>query len=448
MFTSCGKYSVVETLVRTVDLIRIKRDGGTLTAEQIQRLIAGYVAGEIPDYQIAAWAMAVYFNGMNSDELAALTQAMLNSGEVYDLSEIPGPTADKHSTGGVGDKVSLILAPVAAACGLYVPMVSGRGLGHTGGTLDKLESIPGFTTKLSRTRFVRQLKKVGIAMGGQTEKFVPADRLLYALRDVTATVESIPLISASIMSKKLAEGAQSLVLDVKTGNGAFMSKASDALKLAQTLVAIGRSMGRNVSALLTDMNQTLGRAVGNANEVAESIECLKGRGPADLMEVTLALTGRMLTLSGLAKDDANAKAMMQKSIETGAALEKFRQMVEAQGGDPKIADNSKLLPAAPKKRVVGAHDEGYLSEFKTRDIGTAAMLLGAGRAVKTDKIDPAVGIIVRARIGDKVERGQPIYEVHYGDESNLDQAVAMLKQSFALESAPVKPPCLIHRSVD
>ena len=431
--------------MRTVDLIRIKRDGGKLTSEQIETLIEGYVAGRVPEYQVAAWLMAVYLRGMSAAELAALTGAMMRSGDVYDLSSIPGVKADKHSTGGVGDKVSLILAPLAASCGLVVPMISGRGLGHTGGTLDKLESIPGFTTRLSKSRFMRQLRRIGVAMGGQTARFVPADRKLYALRDVTSTVESIPLICASIMSKKLAEGCDALVLDVKTGNGAFMARPSDALRLARTLVRIGRGMGRRVSAMVTDMSQPLGRAVGNANEVAESIACLKGAGPSDLMTVTRALVVRMLTLTRTSRSEAEAGRRVDQALESGAALEKFRALIEAQDGDPRCIDDPSRLPRAPKVQMINAPRSGYLGCVDTRSIGTAAMILGAGRAVAGDDIDPAVGLLMKVKVGERLSRGQPIIELHYRDRTRFEQARALLKKSLPIVDEPVRPPRLIRR---
>ena len=431
--------------MRTVDLIRIKRDGGKLTSEQIETLIEGYVAGRVPEYQVAAWLMAVYLRGMSAAELAALTGAMMRSGDVYDLSSIPGPKVDKHSTGGVGDKVSLILAPLAASCGLVVPMISGRGLGHTGGTLDKLESIPGFTTRLSKSRFIRQLRRIGVAMGGQTARFVPADRKLYALRDVTSTVESIPLICASIMSKKLAEGCDALVLDVKTGNGAFMARPSDALRLARTLVRIGRGMGRRVSAMVTDMSQPLGRAVGNANEVAESIACLKGAGPSDLMTVTRALVVRMLTLTRTSRSEAEAGRRVDQALESGAALEKFRALIEAQDGDPRCIDDLSRLPRAPKVQMINAPRSGYLGRVDTRSIGTAAMILGAGRAVAGDDIDPAVGLLMKVKVGERLSRGQPIIELHYRDRTRFEQARALLKKSLPIVDEPVRPPRLIRR---
>lgn len=431
--------------MRTVDLIHLKRQGKALEPEQIRGLIEGYVSGSIPDYQISALLMAIYFRGMDAAELAALSDAMMRSGETYDLSSVPGAKADKHSTGGVGDKVSLILAPLAAACGLVVPMISGRGLGHTGGTLDKLEAIPGFRTGLSRTRFIRQLGKIGVAMGAQTKQFVPADRKMYALRDVTATVESIPLIAASIMSKKMAEGCDALVLDVKTGNGAFMSDPKDALVLAQTMVGIGRNMGRNVSAMITDMNQPLGRAVGNANEVVESIDCLRGEGPPDLMRVVEALTARMLVLGGVESTEAEALRSCRQAICSGAALEKFRQLVEAQGGDPRCIDKPSLLPAAPKRHDFLAMRGGYVQSFETRKIGVAAMVLGAGREVSSDPVDPGVGLEIMAKIGDRVEKGQPLFGISYRRKAQLDAAVKLLGESIIVGGERRRAPRLIHR---
>lgn len=432
------------------ELIRLKREGKAIPAEELADFIAGYAEGRIPDYQAAAWLMAVYFQGMKPFELEALTSAMMNSGEVFDLSGVPGPKVDKHSTGGVGDKVSLILAPLAAACGLVVPMVSGRGLGHTGGTLDKLESIPGFKTNLTRSAFIRQLKKIGVAMGAQTPKFVPADRKLYALRDVTATVESIPLIAASIMSKKLAEGCDALVLDVKTGNGAFMSKMKDAQLLARTMIGIGTRMGRQVSALITDMSQPLGRTVGNALEVREAIACLRGEsrdgeGCGDLMKVTEALTSRMLVLGGVAGDEAEADAAIERALGSGRALEKFQAIIEAQGGDPKCTERTSLLPSAPKKTPIEAERAGWIGSFATREIGLAAVALGAGRARMSDSIDPAVGFRVNVKIGDRVAKGDPVIEIHYREKAKMEEARSRLKAAFTISEAPVKPPSLIRR---
>jgi len=429
--------------VRVVDLIHAKRRGEALSAPDIRSLVDGYVAGRVPDYQVSALLMAIFFQGMDREELTVLTEAMMRSGEVYDWSDIDGVKADKHSTGGVGDKVSLILAPLAAACGLVVPMVSGRGLGHTGGTLDKLETIPGFHVQLSRARMRRQLQKIGVAMAGQSEKFVPADKKLYALRDVTATVESIPLIATSIMSKKLAEGCGVLVLDIKVGNGAFMARAADARRLGKTMIEIGKSMGRRVSATLTDMNQPLGRAVGHANEVLEAIEALQGRCPPDLERVTYALTARMLTMAGLAASPRDAKRMIQRAIGSGAALEKFGQLIEAQGGDRRVLDEPWRLPTAPREAVIPAPRPGWLGGFDTRQIGLAAAVLGAGRATKEDSIDPGVGLAIEVKIGQRVDKGQPVITVRYRKESAWQSASKMLEQAFEVGQEPPRPPRLV-----
>ena len=418
--------------MRAVDLIYNKRMGEALKPDEIRWLVEQYARGKTPDYQMAAWLMAVYFQGLSDDELAALTDAMMRSGEVYDFSKIQGIKADKHSTGGVGDKVSLILAPLAAACGLVVPMVAGRGLGHTGGTIDKLEAIPGFNVNLTRAQMQRQLSKIGVFIATQTDRFVPADKKLYALRDVTGTVESIPLIAASIMSKKLAEGAEVLVLDVKVGGGAFMKDQKSAKKLAATMTGIGRAMGRKVEALLTDMNQPTGWAVGNANEVIEAIGALKGNWPADLKKVTLALTARMLTLSGAARDDKAARAMMKKALSSGAALEQFRKMIEAQGGDPRVIDDTNQLPRAPKMAEITTPQNGKVTGFDTRQIGIAAALLGAGRQTKDDRIDHGAGLWVHVKIGERVEKGQPIFTVSYRKEKPWADARAILQKSFTI----------------
>ncbi len=431
--------------MRTVDLIRQKRDGLRLSGDQLYQLIDGYVAGKIPDYQMAAFLMAVYFRGMEARELSGLTRVMMYSGETYDLSAVPGLKIDKHSTGGVGDKVSLVLAPLAAACGLIVPMVSGRSLGHTGGTLDKLESLPGVSTQLTRTQLLRQLRKIGVAIGGQTRRFVPADQKLYALRDVTGTVESIPLIAASIMSKKLAVGCDGLVLDVKTGNGAFMQTRAEAIELAKTLVAIGLEMGRQVSAVITDMSQPLGFEIGNAREAAEAIDCLKGRGPEDVMEVTRAVTARMLTMARLAATEGEALGLIRGKLESGEALERFRALIEAQGGNPRCVDNARLLPQARKKTVVHAPRAGYVGRFDTRGVGLAATILGAGRSIMTDEIDPAAGIRVLAKIGDRIEEKQPLFEVYHNREDRLEEALSHLRVAVTLGDARIRPPRLVDR---
>lgn len=430
-------------MMNPAEIIRIKRDGGELSREQIEFLIQGGVAGTVADYQLSAWLMAVFLRGMSTGELGDLTHAMMFSGEQFDLSEIHLPKVDKHSTGGVGDKTSLIIAPLAAACGLAVPMVSGRGLGHTGGTLDKLEAIPGFTTQLTQDQFKRQTERIGLAMGAQTPKFVPADRKLYALRDVTATVESIPLIAASIMSKKLAVGNDALVLDVKTGNGAFMTRQKDAIQLAKTMIEIGERLGRSVSAMITDMSQPLGVAVGNANEVVECIESLRGGGPKDLMDLSYALTARMMRLGGLVKKDADAMSSMRQAIESGAALEKFRLMIEHQGGDPRCVDDLKRLPRAAKTEFLFATKSGWVSHFETRMIGVAATALGAGRVLMSDAVDTGVGLRVCAKIGDRMEKDQPIFEITWRESKRLDEAKRILEKAFTIAEEKVDASKLI-----
>ncbi|OPZ06675.1 MAG: Pyrimidine-nucleoside phosphorylase [candidate division BRC1 bacterium ADurb.BinA292] len=429
--------------MRAVDLIHAKRQGERLDAEAIRWLIGEYVRDRIPDYQLAAWLMAVFFRGLDGDELAALTDAMLRSGEIFDWSGIEGVKADKHSTGGVGDKVSLALAPLAAACGLIVPMVSGRGLGHTGGTLDKLEAIPGFKVNLTRAQMRRQLARLGVAMMGQTDRFVPADKRLYALRDVTATVESIPLIAASIMSKKLAEGADVLVLDIKVGSGAFMKTTREARLLGRTMIEIGRKMNRRVAALLTDMNQPLGRAVGHSNEVCEAIELLRGGGPPDLKEVTWALTARMLTLAGLARDAAAARERLDAAVASGAALDRFRRMIEWQQGDPRVVDDARRLPWARREAVVPAPATGWLTRIDTRQIGLALAALGGGRRTKEDRIDYGVGIDVERRLGDRAERGEPLFRVHYRKQRDWETARRMLTAAVTISEPRKRPPRLI-----
>jgi len=428
-----------------VDLITRKRNGETLAPEEIAFLVDRYVAGEIPDYQVAAWLMAVFFRGMNFAETAALTDAMARSGETYDLSSVPGTKVDKHSTGGVGDKVSLVLAPLAASAGVVVPMVSGRALGHTGGTLDKLEAIPGFNVNLDGEAFRSQLEKIGVAMVGQSERLDPADRKMYALRDVTATVESIPLITASIMSKKIAAGAQALVMDVKTGNGAFMSDYDEALQLARTLVAVGRKVAMPVTALLTDMNQPLGRSVGNAVEVIESIETLKGRGPADLREIVLALGAEMLLLARKAENAAAAREILAEKIADGSALEKFVQMVAAQGGDPRVAEDYSLLKGyegLAEERVVSQRD-GVVVAFDTRKIGVASMVLGAGRKTVDDRVDHGVGLFIEKKIGETVGRGECLCRILYRDPARMEAARAMISEAITVGDGPAETPPLV-----
>jgi pyrimidine-nucleoside phosphorylase len=423
--------------LRAVDVVQKKRDGGELTREEIDFFVRGYARGEIPDYQASALAMAVFFRGMGPAEIVALTESMMHTGEVLDLSDLPGPKADKHSTGGVGDKTSLVLAPLAAACGVYVPMISGRGLGHTGGTLDKLESIPGFDVRLSLDRLREVLRGCGLGLIGQTPEIAPADRRLYALRDVTATVESLPLISASIMSKKMAEGIDALVLDVKCGDGAFLPGLDQAKALATTMVGIGRGMGKEVAALITAMDQPLGRTVGNALEVAECLETLKGRGPADLESLSIELAAWMIHLAGVAAPLDAARAKVRGALASGAGLERLRRAVELQGGDPRVCDDPSLLPQAPETVVVRSERDGRVARLAARAIGEAGMLLGAGRETVQSTIDPAVGFVFHKKVGDPVAVNEPIVTAHVGKASRREQALARLREAIVV--APEAP---------
>jgi pyrimidine-nucleoside phosphorylase len=429
--------------VTTVELIERKRDGGKLTSPEIGWLIENYTAGSITDYQMSALLMAIFIRGLDQDELAAWTDAMLNSGDVLELSDIEAPKLDKHSTGGVGDKVSIPLAPMVAACGIAVPMMSGRGLGHTGGTLDKLETIPGFTTNLDPDTFRRILSETGLVLAGQSKTLVPADRKLYALRDATGTVPSIPLIASSIMSKKLAEDLDGLVLDVKVGEGAFMETYAQALTLAETLVGIGRSYDLEVVALLTNMATPLGREVGNANEIAESIAVLAGGGPEDLVEITYALGSEMLQLAGRAADDQSARQLLRTSIDSGTAMEKFLQVVEAQGGDPRVVEQPGLLPKARYHEEVPAPRSGYVTVCDALKVGVAAMRLGAGRERKEDEIDPAAGVTIVTKLGEHVEEGQPLARMSFNDESRMRAAKPLLERAFHIATIPAGQPSLI-----
>ena len=422
--------------MRAVDIIRKKRDKERLSKEEIGFFVKGYTNGTIPDYQAAAFLMAVYLNGMDNEEAFILTEHMMHSGTVFDFSHIDAIKVDKHSTGGVGDKISLPLAPLVASFGVVVPMISGRALGHTGGTLDKLESIKGYRTRLSPDEFKKALESVGVAIIGQTEDIVPADRKMYALRDVTATVESIPLISASIMSKKLAEGIDGLVLDVKTGTGAFMRRYDDAKLLAKTMVSIGKMFGKKVYALITDMNQPLGRAIGNANEVRESVDVLLGKGPSDITALTVELGAYMLLIAEVAKSVEEGRELIKKAIENGKGYEKWCQMVENQGGDPDTILKDDFTRTRYIKEVVSSKD-GYLNIVDTYKIGVASSLLGAGRAKKEDVIDHKVGLYMKKKHGEKVEKGDVIFEVHGNDENKIEDAIRVLDGSF--EISPTKP---------
>jgi pyrimidine-nucleoside phosphorylase len=440
--------SAFESPFRVIDLIRKKRHGGALTAAEIEYLVNGCTQGSIPDYQMAAWLMAVVLRGMTREETAALTHAMLHSGEVLDLSFLPAKKVDKHSTGGVGDKTSLVLAPLVAAGGLYVPMISGRGLGHTGGTLDKLESIPGFRVGLAVPEFHRVLKACGCCMIGQTEMIAPADRKLYALRDVTGTVESPYLICASIMSKKLAEGTDALVLDVKTGSGAFMKKEEDAVFLAELMVETGERMGKQMVALITDMNQPLGRMVGNALEVQECIAILHGGGPADLRDLCLELAAWMLYLGGASKTVAQGKQMSEQIIASGKAFERFRQMVELQGGDISAIDDPSRLPSADHRVDVPSPKAGFVTAIACEQVGTACVILGGGRERKEDSVDPAVGIVVHKKIGDKVSAGESMCTIHCHSDAQAARAKTLLLESYQIAAAaPAHKPSLVHRVI-
>lgn len=432
---------------RAIDVIRKKRDSVELTRGEIEALVNAYTRGDIPDYQVSAWLMAVVLRGMTRQETAALTDAMLRSGEVLDLSSLPAKKVDKHSTGGVGDKTSLVLAPLVAAAGIAVPMISGRGLGHTGGTLDKLEAIPGFNVNLPVPEFRRVLQVCGCAMIGQTAEIAPADRKLYALRDVTGTVESPYLICASIMSKKLAEGIDSLVLDVKTGSGAFMKSEKDAAFLAELMVETGERMGKQVVALITDMDQPLGNMIGNALEVVEVIEVLRGSGPEDLRELCLHLSGWMLFLGGVSKTVAEGTQVSAQLIASGKALERFRQMVELQGGDVRVIDDTRrLLQAREAMKVVSA-SSGYVSSMQCEQIGTACVILGGGRERKEDSVDPTVGIVLHKKVGDRVEAQEALATIHYNSEARAERARQLIVNSIQIaDTAPAKHH-LIHRVI-
>jgi pyrimidine-nucleoside phosphorylase len=421
--------------MRTVDLIQRKRDGEELSPEEISALVDGYTRNEIPDYQMSAFLMAVFFSGMTDREVSSLTEFMIRSGETVDLSSIPGIKVDKHSTGGVGDKTSLISAPLAAAAGVIVPMISGRGLGHTGGTLDKLESIPGFRTDLTIDEFRAQLTKHGLAFIGQTPEVAPADGKLYALRDATATVESIPLISSSIMSKKLAVGLDAIVLDVKVGSGAFMKKQVDARRLAQMMVGIGRRMDKRVQALITDMNQPLGYAVGNALEVMEVSQTLQNAGPTDLTRISLELAARMIYLAKIVPTLDEAREMAQQKLLDGSGYRKFKDVIGAQGGNPKVLDQFELLPNATGVREITSPRAGYISVIDAEGIGRASSMIGAGRNTKEDVIDPAVGVILEVKVGNKVEAGAVLCRLYYTGEENVEEASQQIEDAFRISAS-------------
>src|SRR5215472_12784461 len=434
--------------MRLVDLIRKKRDGQELSVAEIEFIVRGYTAGELPDYQISSWLMAVLLKGMTRAETAALTQAMLHSGEVLAWNDLPRKKVDKHSTGGVGDKTSLILAPIVAAGDLLVPMISGRGLGHTGGTLDKLESIPGFNVNLSAAEMHKVLAACGACMIGQTATIVPADKKMYALRDVTGTVESPALICASIMSKKLAEGIDALVIDVKIGSGAFMKQEASAAHLAQLMVETGERMGKKVVALLTDMDQPLGSAVGNALEVIECVDVLKGGGPDDLKNLTLELSAWMFYLGARTRSVVEARKLSQALIASWAAFKKFAEMVRLQGGDERVLEKTALLPTARNTMDVKSAAGGCVTRMDCEKIGLASLVLGGGRSTKEDVIDPAVGVMVRKKIGDKVAVGETLCTLHYDSNTQLEGSRALIEASYTVSAAPLlKKAPLIHRII-
>ncbi len=432
-------------MMRMVDLIMKKRDGRALSEEEIQFFIEGYTKGEIPDYQASAMAMAIYFQDMTDQERADLTMAMVHSGDTIDLSAIEGVKVDKHSTGGVGDTTTLVLAPLVASVGVPVAKMSGRGLGHTGGTIDKLESVAGFHVEISNDEFVKLVNRDKVAVIGQSGNLTPADKKLYALRDVTGTVDSISLIASSIMSKKIAAGADAIVLDVKTGAGAFMKTQEEAKELAHAMVKIGNRVGRQTMAVISDMSQPLGYAVGNALEVKEAIDTLKGHGPADLTELVLTLGSQMVVLGGKAASLTEAREKLQEVIANGQALEKFRQFLKNQGGDPSVVDRPEKLPEAPFKIQLPAKKNGVVSEIIANEIGVAAMLLGAGRASKEDKIDLSVGLVLHKKVGDKVMQGDSLLTIHSSSE-DVEEVMAKLYQSITISDNAEKP-TLIYDSV-
>lgn len=431
--------------MRMVDVIEKKRDGKVLTTKEIQFFIDGYTKGDIPDYQASSLAMAVYFQDMNDDERAALTMAMVNSGDVIDLSNINGVKVDKHSTGGVGDTTTLVLAPLVAAVGVPVAKMSGRGLGHTGGTIDKLESVEGFHVEISEEQFVKLVNEAKVAVIGQTGNLTPADKKLYGLRDVTGTVNSIPLIASSIMSKKIAAGADAIVLDVKTGNGAFMKTLEDAEALAHAMVRIGNNVGRNTMAIISDMGQPLGNAIGNALEVKEAIETLQGNGPEDLTELVMTLGSQMVVVGGKAQNLDEARKMLEQAIQDGSALESFRTFLENQDGDGSVVDDVSKLPQAKYQIELPAQSEGIVTEIIANEVGVASMMLGAGRQTKEDEIDLSVGLVLHKKVGDSVNKGEALLTIHSNQEQ-IDNVKDKLLQSITISDTGNEP-TLIHKII-
>lgn len=431
--------------MRMIDIIEKKRDGKSLSKEEIEFFIKGYTEGDIPDYQASSLGMAIFFQDMNEEERAALTMAMVNSGDVIDLSKVNGIKVDKHSTGGVGDTTTLVLAPLVAAVGVPVAKMSGRGLGHTGGTIDKLESIDGFHVEISEADFIKLVNEDQVAVIGQTGNLTPADKKLYALRDVTGTVNSIPLIASSIMSKKIAAGADAIVLDVKTGNGAFMKTLEDAEALAHAMVSIGNNVGRNTMAIISDMSQPLGRAIGNALELKEAIDTLNGQGPEDLTELVLTLGSQMVVLAERASTLEEARQLLNEAIENGSALDKFKTFLENQGGDASVVDSPELLPTAEYQIDYKAKSSGVVSELIANEIGVASMMLGAGRQTKEDDIDLSVGIVLNKKVGDNVNEGESLLTIHSNRE-NVDDVIKKLDESIEIK-AQAKTPTLIHKII-
>jgi pyrimidine-nucleoside phosphorylase len=434
--------------MRAVDIIIKVRDGEPLTGEEIRFFIDGFTRGEIPDYQVSAWAMAVVFQGLSLQETTDLTLAMAASGKQLDLIEYVPVAADKHSTGGVGDKTTLVVQPVVVACGVPIAKMSGRGLGFTGGTLDKMESIPGYDVNLTTSAFLDQLCEIGIVLCGQTEDLAPADGLLYSLRDVTGTVPATHLIASSVMSKKLAAGSQVILLDVKVGNGAFMKSLEQAEDLARTMVEIGKRAGRRVAAVISDMNQPLGFAVGNALEVVEAVETLHGEGPPDFREHCLEIAARILTLASEDQEMEQARDLAQRALADGSALEKFRQLVQAQGGDASVVDSLECLPQAAYVQEVASPEAGFLAEIHAREVGLTAMQLGAGREKKGDPVDHAVGVVVHHKVGDRVESGEPLFTVHARSEAQAQAAIVRVLNAHKFQEAPVEPPPLFYEVVE
>jgi len=433
--------------MRAVDIIRKKRQGQELTQEEIAFLVLGFTKGDIPDYQMASWMMAVVWRGMSERETVDLTMVMARSGDMLDLSGIAPVVVDKHSTGGVGDKTTIMVAPMIACLGLPIGKMSGRGLGFSGGTLDKLESIPGFKADLTRDQFMEQVKRHGIVVSGQSADLAPADGKMYALRDVTATVASLPLIASSIMSKKIAAGTDAIVLDVKMGSGAFMKTEEDALALARMMVTIGRGVGRRVAAVISDMEQPLGNAVGNALEVAEAIAALRGHGPADFVEHCMVVASEMLVLGGKCDTAEAGRAMLSQAVDSGQAMAKFREWIDAQGGDVSVADDIAVMPQGRLVEDLASPQSGYIAAINAKEVGLATVALGAGREKKGDTIDHAVGVVLRKKVGESVEQGEPLLAVHANDEQRLKQAREALLGAYEWSDVPVEPPPLIRQVI-